>query len=345
MARGHSARVILPQIQQVMFPNVLLSLPWKLRVFPGLGPGGACAAPVKSYSGAYPERRSPHFGLAPGGRPPALSKAPQIPIAYADLSGGRCAIPARKQVRRTINGVIPAGADRDVRAPRVAAEAWRIDCDPISNGTRSCPLATSTAWKWGAGVAFRDGLLNRGRRAHPWCRRCTWRPLARCPARRSADTRPAGHRDGPARRVPARELLRQAARGFGGHEELARARSIVAKAEIALATPKLRGPSRTLAAAAATLDAPADRASAQHARLIDLRRMLLLGRIDEAASPWPAWAPWPSQRRCSRWPSSPRPKSRCTPRTPRKRAPRSVVLARRRRRARVPARIAEVVEA
>jgi hypothetical protein len=82
----------------------------------------------------------------------------------------------------------------------------------------------------------------------------------------------------------ARELLRRAARGFGAHEELARARCVVAEAEVALAMRDLRGSPRTLAAAAATLEARADRANALHARLIAVRRLLLLGRVDEAAS-------------------------------------------------------------
>src|ERR1700694_5192881 len=82
----------------------------------------------------------------------------------------------------------------------------------------------------------------------------------------------------------ARELLRRAARGFGTHEELARVRCVVAEAEVALAMRDLRGSPRTLAAAAATLEARADRANALQARLIAVRRLLLLGRLDEAAS-------------------------------------------------------------
>ena len=82
----------------------------------------------------------------------------------------------------------------------------------------------------------------------------------------------------------ARELLRRAARGFGSHEELARARCVVAEAEVALALRDLRGSPRTLAAAAATLEAHSDRANALHAHLIALRRLLLIGRLDEAAS-------------------------------------------------------------
>jgi len=82
----------------------------------------------------------------------------------------------------------------------------------------------------------------------------------------------------------ARELLRRAARGFGAHEELARARCVVAEAEVALAMRDLGGSPRTLAAAAARLDARDDHANALHARLIAVRRLLLLGRLDEAAT-------------------------------------------------------------
>jgi hypothetical protein len=82
----------------------------------------------------------------------------------------------------------------------------------------------------------------------------------------------------------ARELLRRAARGFGAHEELSRARCVVAEAEVALAMRDFRGSSRTLSAAAAALEAHSDRANALHAQLIAVRRLLLLGRLDEAAT-------------------------------------------------------------
>lgn len=80
----------------------------------------------------------------------------------------------------------------------------------------------------------------------------------------------------------ARELLRRAARGFGAHEELARARCIVADAEVALAMRDFAGSPRALAQAAATLDAHADHGNALQARLIAARRLLLLGRLREA---------------------------------------------------------------
>lgn len=81
----------------------------------------------------------------------------------------------------------------------------------------------------------------------------------------------------------ARELLRRAARDFGTHEALARARCVVAEAEVALAMRDFGDPPRALEAAAATLEARADRANAMQARLIAARRLLLLGRLGDAA--------------------------------------------------------------
>ncbi|MEZ0470824.1 helix-turn-helix domain-containing protein [Luteimonas salinilitoris] len=82
----------------------------------------------------------------------------------------------------------------------------------------------------------------------------------------------------------ARELLRRAARGFGAHEGLARARCVVAEAEVALAMRDFAGSPRMLVTAADTLEARGDRANALHARLIAVRRLLLLGRIEEAGA-------------------------------------------------------------
>ncbi len=82
----------------------------------------------------------------------------------------------------------------------------------------------------------------------------------------------------------ARELLRQAARGFGPGESLARARCVVAEAEVALAMRDVTASPRALETALATLETRADRANASQARLIAVRRLLLLGRLDEAAA-------------------------------------------------------------
>ncbi|MBX3610873.1 MAG: helix-turn-helix domain-containing protein [Hydrogenophaga sp.] len=81
----------------------------------------------------------------------------------------------------------------------------------------------------------------------------------------------------------ARELLRQAARRFGSHEALARARCVVAEAEVALAMRDLGGLPRGLLAAAEVLAAHGDVANAAQARLVAARRCVLLGQLDEAA--------------------------------------------------------------
>jgi hypothetical protein len=82
----------------------------------------------------------------------------------------------------------------------------------------------------------------------------------------------------------ARELLQQAARDFGPHEALQRARCVVAGSEVALALRDLAGPTRSLDVAAAVLHTHGDTANAQQARLIAVRRGLLLGRLAEAAA-------------------------------------------------------------
>ena len=82
----------------------------------------------------------------------------------------------------------------------------------------------------------------------------------------------------------ARELLRRAGRGFGANEQKARARCVVAEAEVALAMRDFGAAPRTLVAAAALLAARGDRANALQARLIAVRRLVLLGRLDAAAS-------------------------------------------------------------
>jgi hypothetical protein len=80
----------------------------------------------------------------------------------------------------------------------------------------------------------------------------------------------------------AKALLRSAARAFGPREALARARCAVAEAEIALVSRDLKWPGRALEVARATLERHADHANAAHARYLQLRRLLLLGHLDEA---------------------------------------------------------------
>src|SRR6202041_890450 len=82
--------------------------------------------------------------------------------------------------------------------------------------------------------------------------------------------------------VRAKALLRSAARAFGPKEVVARARCVVAEAEIALVSRDLGWPAKSLDAARATLEARGDRVNAAHARNLEIRRLLLIGRLDEA---------------------------------------------------------------
>jgi hypothetical protein len=81
--------------------------------------------------------------------------------------------------------------------------------------------------------------------------------------------------------VRARALVRRAARAFGPKEAVARARCVVAEAEIALVSRDLGWPAKSLDAARATLEAHGDRVNAAHARYLEMRRLLLIGRLDE----------------------------------------------------------------
>jgi hypothetical protein len=82
--------------------------------------------------------------------------------------------------------------------------------------------------------------------------------------------------------VRAKALLQRAARAFGPKETMARARCVVAEAEIALVSRDLSWPAQALDAAQATLEAHGDRVNAAHARNLRVRRLLLIGRLDEA---------------------------------------------------------------
>ena len=82
--------------------------------------------------------------------------------------------------------------------------------------------------------------------------------------------------------VRARALVRSAARAFGVKEAVARARCIVAEAEIALVSRDLGWPAKALDAARVTLAAHGDLVNAAHARYLEIRRLLLIGRLDEA---------------------------------------------------------------
>jgi tetratricopeptide (TPR) repeat protein len=82
----------------------------------------------------------------------------------------------------------------------------------------------------------------------------------------------------------ARTLLRNAARAFGPREALARARCVVAEAEVALASRDLGWAAKTLDAARSALEAHGDWINAAHARSLQARRLLLAGRLAEAES-------------------------------------------------------------
>ena len=80
----------------------------------------------------------------------------------------------------------------------------------------------------------------------------------------------------------AKALVRRAARAFGPREAVASARCVVAEAEIALVSRDLGWPAKALEVARATLEEHKDRRNAAHARQLQIRRLLLVGHIDEA---------------------------------------------------------------
>ncbi|HET9489236.1 MAG TPA: HTH domain-containing protein [Methylomirabilota bacterium] len=82
--------------------------------------------------------------------------------------------------------------------------------------------------------------------------------------------------------VRAKALLRRAARAFGTNEAVARARCLVAEAEIALVSRDLGWSAKALDAARTTLQEHGDRVNAAYARYLEVRRLLLIGRVDEA---------------------------------------------------------------
>jgi len=82
--------------------------------------------------------------------------------------------------------------------------------------------------------------------------------------------------------IRAKALLRRAVRAFSPKEAVARARCVVAEAEIALVSRDLGWPAKALDAARVTLEAYGDRVNAAHARYLAARRLLLIGRLDEA---------------------------------------------------------------
>ena len=97
--------------------------------------------------------------------------------------------------------------------------------------------------------------------------------------------------------VRAKALVRSAARAFGPKEAVARARCVVAEAEIALVSRDLGWPPKALDAARATLEEHGDRVNAAHARYLEVRRLLLIGRLDEGERTLADSTPRPSRPR------------------------------------------------
>jgi hypothetical protein len=80
----------------------------------------------------------------------------------------------------------------------------------------------------------------------------------------------------------AKALLRSAARAFGPKEAVSRARCIVAEAEVALVSRELSWPTKALDSARSMLETHGDRVNGAHARYLEIRRLLLIGRTHEA---------------------------------------------------------------
>ncbi|NOV16034.1 helix-turn-helix domain-containing protein [Ensifer adhaerens] len=91
----------------------------------------------------------------------------------------------------------------------------------------------------------------------------------------------------------AKALLKSAARAFGPREAEARARCVVADAEIALVSRDLGWPEKALETARAVLEAHGDRVNAAHARNLQVRRLVLIGRLDEAEQALDGFDPMP----------------------------------------------------
>jgi hypothetical protein len=82
--------------------------------------------------------------------------------------------------------------------------------------------------------------------------------------------------------VRGKALLRRAARAFGPKDAMARARCVVAEAEIALVSRDLGWPAKALGAARAKLEEHGDQVNAAYARYLEVRHLLLIGRLDDA---------------------------------------------------------------
>ena len=124
-------------------------------------------------------------------------------------------------------------------------------------------------------------IRSRGACAGRWS--ILWRVEAGRAARRCAGARASRYRDGPARRPrssagsrPPRSTM-PSARESGGPRQVYRRRS---RDRPRLTRPGW--PAKTLDTARATLEAHGDRVNAAHARYLEVRRLLLIGHLDEA---------------------------------------------------------------
>ncbi len=82
--------------------------------------------------------------------------------------------------------------------------------------------------------------------------------------------------------VKSKALLRRAASAFGPKETVARARCVVSEAEVALASRDLGWSDKVLHSAGQTLEKRGDPVNAAHARYLEIRKLLLIGRLGEA---------------------------------------------------------------
>jgi hypothetical protein len=80
----------------------------------------------------------------------------------------------------------------------------------------------------------------------------------------------------------ARLLLRKAARAFGSKQLMSQARCVVAEAEVALAVRDLDWSARRLESAQKILEEHGDAVNAAYARHLQIRFLLLVGRLDDA---------------------------------------------------------------
>jgi hypothetical protein len=82
--------------------------------------------------------------------------------------------------------------------------------------------------------------------------------------------------------VRGKALLKRAARAFGPKDAVARAKCVVAEAEIALVSRDLGWPAKALGAARAKLEEHGDQVNAAYAGYLEVRHLLLIGRLDDA---------------------------------------------------------------